>query len=202
MNDDNKKPQTHLLYSDRFYIEQALNGNDSITEIATFLNRDISTISKEIKRAIGFRSEHYIAADAQCMATHCRPAHLCGDRTCSTNCRRCPVYDCKDLCGHYETSHCKRLDRPPYVCNPCPSKQACHISKHYYRAADAQRMYEKKLSESRKGINLTPEELKQLNDTVSPLIKKGQPLSHIFAVHSEDIMRTAHSVQLHRPGPA
>lgn len=35
--------------------------------------------------------------------------------------------------------------------------------------------------------NMTPEELSELNDLISPLVLKGQPLSHIFAVHKDGI---------------
>ena len=59
---------------------------------------------------------------------------------------------------------------------------------HYiYNAKKAHRLYEQTLSKSREGINMTPEELQELNDLVSPLILKGQPLSHIFAVHADEI---------------
>ena len=34
---------------------------------------------------------------------------------------------------------------------------------------------------------MTPEEMQELNDLISPLILKGQPLSHIFAVHADEI---------------
>lgn len=34
---------------------------------------------------------------------------------------------------------------------------------------------------------MTPEELSELNDLISPLVLKGQPLSHIFAVHKDEI---------------
>ena len=34
---------------------------------------------------------------------------------------------------------------------------------------------------------MTPEELEELNTLISPLILKGQPLSHIFAVHGDEI---------------
>ena len=37
------------------------------------------------------------------------------------------------------------------------------------------------------GINLNSQELSELNDLICPLILKGQPLSHIFAVHAEEI---------------
>ena len=43
------------------------------------------------------------------------------------------------------------------------------------------------MTETRTGINMTPEELQELNDLISPLILKGQPLSHIFAVHGDEI---------------
>lgn len=34
---------------------------------------------------------------------------------------------------------------------------------------------------------MTSEELQELNDLISPLILKGQPLSHIFVVHTDEI---------------
>lgn len=34
---------------------------------------------------------------------------------------------------------------------------------------------------------MTPDELSELNNLISPLVLKGQPLSHIFAVHADEI---------------
>lgn len=51
----------------------------------------------------------------------------------------------------------------------------------------AQAEYEKVLVKSRQGINMTPVELIQLNELISPLVLQGQPLSHIFAVHADEI---------------
>ena len=39
------------------------------------------------------------------------------------------------------------------------------------------------LSLTRRGINLTPEELDEINSIVSPLIRKGQSVAHIYATH-------------------
>lgn len=61
------------------------------------------------------------------------------------------------------------------------------MDKHFYDAANAQKQYEKTLKKSREGINMTPDELAELNDLISPLVLKGQPLSHIFAVHADEI---------------
>ena len=61
------------------------------------------------------------------------------------------------------------------------------MEKHVYHAKTAQAEYEDTLVNSRVGINMTQEELAKLDEVISPLIKKGQPLSHIFAVHADDI---------------
>ena len=42
--------QKHLTLEDRNYIEQALNQNMTFKEIAKFLSKDPTTISKEIKK--------------------------------------------------------------------------------------------------------------------------------------------------------
>ena len=42
-------------------------------------------------------------------------------------------------------------------------------------------------SESREGVRLTHEELRSLDEILSPLIRQGQPLSHICSTHSEEI---------------
>ena len=68
-----------------------------------------------------------------------------------------------------------------------PSLKKCPLDKYVYHAAKAQKKYETTLRNSRAGINLTREELSDLNDLISPLIMKGQPLSHIFAVHADEI---------------
>jgi IS30 family transposase len=79
------------------------------------------------------------------------------------------------------------LNKAPYVCNDCSNFNLCVLDTAKYVAAKAQKQYEKTLTQSRTGINMTPEELQQLNDLISPLVMKGQPLSHIFAVHGDEI---------------
>lgn len=61
------------------------------------------------------------------------------------------------------------------------------MEKHLYRAFAAQREYEDVRSESRSGFNLTEEELRQLDSTISPLLKNGQSLHHILTHNSDTI---------------
>lgn len=187
MTDNYIRTHSHLTFSDRCYIEQSLYSNESFSSIAASLQKDPSTISKEIKRA---RAALYHAgtSDDDCrLFSTCLSHHICGDSDCNRLCRNCKIYRCSAICLDYVSSHCPKLDRPPYVCNPCKSKQTCHLSKLYYKASGAQKRYETNLTQSRSGINLTKEELTSLNNLVSPLIRNGQPLSHIYAVHTDEI---------------
>lgn len=181
----------HLTFSDRVYIEQELMQGSSFRNIAAGLGKDPSTISKEI------RLHCSVAPNGTYRFPHCTACskykkcedivYLC------TTCKEILCWRCsanRDLarnCKEYNPFTCPKLAKPPYVCNGCEKKPKCHDSKKYYRARPAQKAYEETLSSSRSGINMTPEELKELNDLISPLVLKGQPLSHIFAVHSDEI---------------
>ena len=57
--------------------------------------------------------------------------------------------------------------------------------KYYYRATTANRNYRTVLVESREGINTTEENLKVLDEIVSPLIKQGQSPAMILMNHPE-----------------
>lgn len=48
-------------------------------------------------------------------------------------------------------------------------------------------MSKRRRSDSRRGIHLNEEELAQLDALVTPLVKKGQPLTHIWASHKDEL---------------
>lgn len=94
---------------------------------------------------------------------------------------------CCSVCTDYKKEVCPLLTKPPYVCNGCSKRNECTLEKHLYRAFAAQREYEDVRSESRSGFNLTEEELRQLDSTISPLLKNGQSLHHILTHNSDTI---------------
>ena len=56
-----------------------------------------------------------------------------------------------------------------------------------YDAKYAQQQYEQTLSESCRGISLTEQELDRINDTISPLLKKGQSLPVICERYRDEL---------------
>lgn len=172
--------QKHLTLEDRNYIEQALNQNMTFKEIAKFLSKDPTTISKEIrKHRIRKEPNRFNSSGNVCKHRFsCRKKNVCGRNCrslCSKYCARCNSY-----CSEFEEDICNSLKQAPYVCNSCSSKGPCRLVKYYYRALPSHNQYNNTLSVSRQGINLSDEELVELDNLVSPLIKNGQTIAHIY----------------------
>lgn len=183
--------QSHLSLSDRCFIEQELLQSSSFRYIAGMLHKDPTTISKEIRRHAYSKApiKHYRKCKGCVYFKSCRNTHVCGKERCNNICKFClpghPIEHCEQYLSYEQ--YCNRKIKPPYVCNGCPHIHFCTIEQRFYDAKKAQKSYEELLVDSRKGINMSPEELQKLNDLISPLVLKGQPLSHIFAVHSDEI---------------
>jgi len=179
------KLNKHLTLSDRIYIEQELLQASSFKQIGLMLGKDPTTISKEVKnRAITIPyqinkarkkcnncilwADCTVRGETTCMSA-C-PSH----RFCKAKCNRCWENQRNIYCSSYIPFTCNKPEKAPYVCNACPSEGSCSLKHKIYQAKSAQREYEKTLSKSRKGINMTPEELQELNDLISPLVLKGR----------------------------
>ena len=198
MNENRPKGnQKHIDLSGRIRIEQGLNNGDSFRTIARDLNKDPSTISKEVRRhsiikerkADAFApipcANNYDASKPR--ANVCSILHGCGDNDCTRKCVTCRKARCSEICSHYKPRQCEKLDKPPYVCNGCPKKSSCMMDRRIYSSKYAQDTYEALRTTSREGINQTPESIQQLDDLLTPLIKKGQSIAHIYATHAEEI---------------
>ena len=183
--------QKHLTLSDRTFIEQELSQGSSFKSIAEVLGKDPTTISKEVKlHRVFYQNYKRRFGCRECNNyRQCQERHVCGLKHCNYTCRLCHrrAASVAKHCPSFRFFKCDQLNKAPYVCNACPNFNLCVLDTAKYVALKAQRQYEKTLSGSRTGINVTPEELRKLNDLISPLVMKGQPLSHIFAVHGDEI---------------
>lgn len=169
----------HLTLDERIFLEQELVKNTSFKRIAELLEKDPTTISKEIRK-------HRIRKEGQSIHVnfnHCAKRYNCHRKNvcsskCTKECRHCNT--CNKVCSDFVDGTCFRLTHAPYVCNGCSEKFGCRLTKFYYKALPSYNAYKTVLSESRQGINLTEMELCSLDRIVSPLIKKGQSISHIY----------------------
>ena len=177
----------HLTLEDRINIETALNEGKSLRQIAISLGKSPSSISREVKKhrcLKGRRSDKILPKCAN--YSECTVHGLCPDSRCyKYQCRSCMI--CKTVCPEYVPGKCLKPDEPPYVCNACTKLNSCTYERFIYVAKYADDVYRDTLTSAREGINQTPEKLQEIDQLISPLIKKGQPIAHIYAAHGEEI---------------
>lgn len=186
---DNVKHK-HLSLEQRTEIEAALVNGRTFRAIGCLVGKDPGTVAREV------RLNRFQKATVQPLSrlrnncrlnTTCEVRHICGKQLCPKLCRSCTWYNCNFMCRTFEDQVCARLEKAPYVCNGCSTRQHCRLTKYWYRATQAEQAYRDRLSGSRRGINLSPDELAALDDLVTPLLRQGQSINHIFASHAVEI---------------
>ena len=99
-----KGNRKHLTLADRIIIEKGLLYGDSFTAIAAAVGKDISTISKEVRKhsQITERKNKDFAPIPCANREHCSIFGLCRDN-CSILCRMCRKTGqrCVDICPDY-----------------------------------------------------------------------------------------------------
>lgn len=182
--------QKHLTIEDRIYIQNELDKGTSFKDIARFLCKDPTTISKEVKarRASDwFHKGTFLNAKNFCTRRfRCKKTNACNKILfCGIKCASCPT--CNQTCPDFQKERCSKLDRAPYVCNGCSKKiNHCTIAHKYtYNARFADRKYRECLKDSRSGIAMTRQELHKKDKIITPLIDQGQSPYQIVANHPE-----------------
>lgn len=168
----------HLSFDERLEIEKGLKEGNSFKQIGKALNKDCTTISKEVRN-------HLIHKDTGAPG---RPFFDCTQRK-KCNFREKGIKCNQNMCSHYEKEMCPKLSKPPYVCNGCPHKSECTLSKQFYDAAYALCEYKDTLKEAREGITFTELEIQNLNEILKPLIvEKKQSVHHAYVNNINSIM--------------
>ena len=188
---------SHLTLQDRGTICARINQGISFAQIAEELDRDPGTISKEIRlHRVSVEKGSYGRGFNPCIHRRdCKKTYVCKTCFCSGRpCRNCK--DCYKYCPDFVEEVCPKLSKPPYVCSNCKDRQRCTLRKYEYQPNLADQSYRETLSESRKGLAIDPLELERIDKVVSPLIKNGQSIHHVFMSNADELMvseKTAHN---------
>lgn len=159
----------HLSLSDRNTIQIGIENGLTKTTIAQALHKDPTTIAKEIRRHRIHKPRNSYYRPIICV-------HL-------DKCKK----PCKTKCERYEEPKCRRRDVSPGACNKCSDYGKCKLDRYIYNAIKAEETYQKRLVESRKGFNLTQEQIKIIGQIIAPLLKQGQSPYQILSVHGKEI---------------
>ena len=176
-----------MTLTDRIAIEAGIAAGKTFKEIAAKIHRNPATISREIKanRTV-IPATFYLGCDCR-YARSCHKHNLCTDMECSIPCIKCRIVKCTEFCPTYKPKHCSRIEKPPYVCNKCYYRNDCDKRRYMYSAKLADALSSRRRSDTRTGIRLSPNQLKDLDELLSAQVKKGQPLTHIYAEHEAEL---------------
>lgn len=162
-----KKSGKHLTYDERLIIEECINKGFRKFEIAKEINKNTSTILREIRKN-----------------RILKPRKIFNENP--FNCiylKDCRV--CTGKCKYYETESCSRRDKYIGACNNCPEIKNCKLDQYFYKAKNAHQTYRDTLVDAREGVNLNTSELFDIAHIITPLINKGQSIYTILENHPE-----------------
>lgn len=174
-----------LTENERSIIQNQLNNGASFHSIAAELNRHPSSISREVRKyastvnTYGYGGSHNRCIHLSDCVKHdlCTAmATICKRKSCS----RCRKVNCNTICPDYVEEHCVKLTHPPYVCNGCVKMGRCRLIKKVYYASNADKLANQIRSESRSGIAMSEEEIREFNSRITPLLLQGQSIHHIM----------------------
>lgn len=194
MNSKNKTyNRKHLTMTQRIWIEKGLNDNESFASIARRIEKDPTTVLKEVKRNRFSPKRSEVFKPLPCnRKKDCQIRFLCDGMDCTNLCKSCyrPAREyksCIDICPDYLPDICPNISKAPYVCNGCLKVKRCNLQHTFYSAQAAEENYQALLVSSRNGINQSPSDIAMLDNLISPLLKQGQSIAHIYANHGHEI---------------
>ena len=182
-----------FTYEERLTLQKLLKEGLSFKKIAAQLHKDPSTISREVRKyaveiATGKPGYSFNACKNRITCKIKSPT-LCG-KACTrtgnyTYCRTCR---CNEHCPDFVEEICSARFHVPYVCNACPTADKCTLLKTFYDAEKAHLKSHEVISESRSGLSTSEEEIKRLNQIISPLVKQGHSIHEIYVTHQDELM--------------
>lgn len=154
-------------------IEFYLNDKKGFTEIGRLLNKDESTIRKEVKNYSSFCGEKRKCSN--CLnKNNCHEKYLCENIVDKIKCAQCKYcHHAVKICPNYKiTINCELLKKNHHVCNGCDLYHKCNSVKIKYHATTAIKKHNTVQRISRIDIKLDkfPQAFK---DYISKLIKNG-----------------------------
>lgn len=179
---------THLTLSDRITIQSGLANNLSFAHIARLLGRDHRTIAREVlsNRTFLFHGSLGRAGNNCALYQSCHRRNLC-ERCLSRRglCNLCGK--CNEICPDFAPAHCSHIEHPPFCCNGCHHNRNCCLKRFHYFADKADAKAELRLSQARSGFALSPAQIERTDQIVSPLIRNGQSIHHIYFTHKDEL---------------
>ena len=182
------KEYRQLTLKERKEIEAGLARGDSFRQIARTIDRNPSTVSREVRENRHVRA--FKGSKGACRERNwCKRTGVCAE--ClhdGAYCASCNAKDCRDYCSAYAKQiTCDALVRAPWVCNGCrKNRYGCNRQTRFiYEASVAQKVCDARRSDSRKGIDMSPERAEVALSYIKECLSRGLSPYEISVLYAD-----------------
>ena len=160
--------KSRITLDDRINIQAGLEKHLNMNELSKLIKKNPSSIYRELHLNSIFKESNRKGCFYCSKIEECRKNGVFLETM--------SKYKCKD----YEPIKCSSLNKYPYVCNGCPFIEHCYKNKKYYNCTKAETISRYNRITTRKKKRTKAEDINYINEVVTPLVKKGQSLHHIY----------------------
>ena len=160
--------KSRITIDNRINIQAGIEKGYNLRKLCDLVKKNRATIYRELHN---YSYHKYIDRHGCC---YCSKREYCEENGVYTN--LVAWRNCKE----FDKIQCKRLKRFPYVCNGCLKAKHCPYDRIYYDCAKAHTLSLRNRILTRKCRRVPKKVIDKINDIVSPLIRKGQSIHHIF----------------------
>ena len=180
----------HLTLEERINILNDLIKGEKLSDIATKIGKDPTTVSKEIKKHRYCNKRKFnLSQRSYCFfcskQKDCSVRSLCKGQNCNLLCRNCKFKDPTKICKDFISKTCSMTNRFPYTCHTCEKKGTCFLDRYFYDPNIAEKDYKELLVSSRTGINIEQSEFEKIDSIISDGVSKGKSIYSILLNHPE-----------------
>ena len=165
--------KTRITLDDRINIQAALEKFMSLDELSKLIKKNRSSIYRELHNYC------IIKPSNRKSCFYCSKMEECREN--GVFLETMTKYKCLD----YVPFKCPKLSKYPYVCNGCSFIEHCHRNKRYYNCIKAETLSRENRITTRKRKRIDENNIAKINEIVTPLVKKGQSLHHIYETNSK-----------------
>ena len=180
-----------LSLKERREIQDCLDRGETFREIARLLQRNVSSISREVKQNRTLQAHR--AKKGSCREVNfCKRVGICGEKCFypEARCAGCDKIDCRDICPEYALqTACDVLVRAPWVCNACHKRRyGCNRANRFiYDAKLAHEQSKARRSDSRCGIDMDPERAAIVLGRIKEGLSRGLSPYEISTLYEDEI---------------
>jgi|GEM_PF-6887795 IS30 family transposase len=165
-----------LTYEQRILLVNEINSRQSsASKAAAKLNVSRQTIYNEINTHFTYSNKEGLIIVPNCKFSF----------TCLNHDRRTLCY--RTHCPNYVEYECPKLKKFPFVCNKCPKNNFCYLEKRYYNPLESQIEAESIRKTSREKKFYLDDEVKLVDQLLSPIIRERNSLHHAYSLYKDEI---------------